>query len=99
MQRNEWRRKAAEQTCAKLNSERTSYFPLDMHGLRVDEGLQILTELLRSLSKVPGKKTLHVITGKGKHSQGGVSKMKSSIEAFLTERSLYYTVPVSRRAR
>jgi DNA-nicking Smr family endonuclease len=93
VQRNEWQRKAAQQTCAKMNSERTSYFPLDMHGLRVDEGLQILKELIKSLAKVPGKKTLHIITGQGKHSQGGVGKLKISIEAFLDERNLYYTVP------
>ena len=92
-ERNEWRLKAAEGTVKSMNSERSSYFPLDLHGLTTEEATLILKNLVESLSKVPGKKVLEVIVGQGRGSQRGISKLKPVVEDFLRSRNLFYSVP------
>ena len=93
-ERNEWSQMAAEKTAKRMNRDRLAYF-LDLHGLRVDEALMYLDKILQSVDRVPGKKVLHVITGVGRGSAGGISRLKPAVEGFLTERGLYYEVPDS----
>ena len=92
-ERNAWSAKAAEKTCLQMNSENSSYVPLDLHGLRVQEAIQVLDQLITSLKRVPGKNILCLITGRGRRSQGGVSKLKPAIESYLKERSVHFQVP------
>jgi len=92
-ERDEWQAKAAEMTVQNMNSDNSSYFPLDMHGLRVDEAIGVLKQLIASLARVPGKKTLHIITGKGNHSGQQGPRVKRSVEQFLAERSIFFNVP------
>ena len=86
---------AAEKTAKHMNRDRLAYYPLDLHGLRVDEALMCLDKILQSVDRKPGKKVFRVITGVGRGSAGGISRLKPAVEGFLTERGLYYEVPDS----
>ena len=55
---------------------------LDLHGMRVEEALDALnTFVIRAFTH--NHKTLMVVTGKGKHSPGGQSRMRPAVERWI----------------
>ncbi|UPR02345.1 Smr domain-containing protein [Chloropicon primus] len=89
----EWSAKAAEKMCQQINSGNSSYYRLDLHGLRVEEAIQAVSGLIPTLKDLPGGTVFHVITGRGRGSQGGVSKLKPALESYLKEESIHFQVP------
>ncbi|KAJ3633566.1 hypothetical protein MTP99_010505 [Tenebrio molitor] len=71
---------------------------IDLHGFYVREAIQVLDVFLdkeiRSLQNDDflDKKALMVITGRGKHSVGGVPKIKPAVIDRLKERNLKYAI-------
>jgi len=63
---------------------------VDFHGVFVKEALEILEQVLLQDC---GVKMLRLITGVGKHSEGGKAKIKPAIEEFLRQRGLHFTEP------
>lgn len=65
---------------------------VDLHGFSVNDAIRVLDEFLdRNIEQLEdesvGGKSLMVITGQGKHSAGGISKIKPVCDR-LTERRL-----------
>jgi DNA-nicking Smr family endonuclease len=79
----------------KKNSRKDT---IDLHGFYVREAIQVLDvfldEEIRSLQNDDflDKKALMVITGRGKHSVGGVPKIKPAVIDRLKERNLKYAI-------
>mmetsp|Transcript_11556 Transcript_11556/g.29400 ORF Transcript_11556/g.29400 Transcript_11556/m.29400 type:complete len:100 (+) Transcript_11556:722-1021(+) len=86
--------KAAKETCSAIGEAGKASYSLDLHGLQVEEAMLTLECLAKSVSKLEGKtKTLQIITGRGKGSQGGIPRIKLATESFLKENKLNFTIP------
>jgi len=68
---------------------------VDLHGLRVQEAIEYVQSILdkhevisreSSSNNDSGERVLYVITGRGKHSSSGKSKLKQALIKFLEER-------------
>ncbi|XP_072108934.1 NEDD4-binding protein 2 isoform X1 [Mobula birostris] len=70
---------------------------LDLHGLHVAEALQYLEEVLfqkiNEYQQKGGKAYLSVITGRGRHSQGGVARIKPVVIDYLKRQNFRFTEP------
>ncbi|XP_072920905.1 NEDD4-binding protein 2 isoform X1 [Hemitrygon akajei] len=70
---------------------------LDLHGLHVSEALQYLEEVLfqkiNECQQKGGKAYLSVITGRGRHSQGGVARIKPVVIDYLKRQNFRFTEP------
>lgn len=64
---------------------------LDLHGLYVDEAVEIVGERMRE-ERRRGGTGVWVIVGKGNHSEGGVAKIKPAVEEFCQREGLSLTV-------
>ncbi|KAF2643846.1 DUF1771-domain-containing protein [Massarina eburnea CBS 473.64] len=62
---------------------------VDLHGLFVEEAEDVLEERIRA-ARQRGETHLHVIVGKGNHSQGHVQKIKPRVEQVCHELGLKY---------
>ena len=62
---------------------------IDLHGLFVEEAEDVLEERIRA-ARQRGETHLHVIVGKGNHSQGHVQKIKPRVEQVCRELGLQY---------
>ncbi|KAF2867603.1 hypothetical protein BDV95DRAFT_527349, partial [Massariosphaeria phaeospora] len=62
---------------------------IDLHGLYVEEAEDVLEERIRAAS-ARGERHLHVIVGKGNHSQGHVQRIKPRVEQVCNELGLRY---------
>ena len=58
---------------------------LDLHGKTVDEALRLLPVFIAE-SFARGTRYVIVITGKGKHSRGGVSVLKPAVERWILQK-------------
>ena len=79
---------------AVLNTPETYDYMLDLHGQFVKEALEITRRTFRNVQQKltdgeispnldSNNHVFKVICGAGKHSEGGVGKLKVAIEAFL----------------
>jgi len=70
---------------------------LDLHGLHVDEALDILRDVLQMKETEPMEvrkdQHLTIVTGRGIHSRGGVAKIKPAIMTFLHRNNYHFTEP------
>ena len=62
---------------------------IDLHGQYVEEAEQILEQRIR-YAKQQGQTHLHVIVGKGNHSQDHIQKIKPRVEQICRELGLQY---------
>ena len=62
---------------------------IDLHGQFVEEAEDILEERIK-YARSTGQRHLHVIVGKGNHSQGHIQKIKPRVEQVCRELSLDY---------
>ncbi|KAK7496517.1 hypothetical protein BaRGS_00012169 [Batillaria attramentaria] len=78
-------RKILEAREARLNEEAT----LDLHGLHVDEAIAALKRVLEERERefqqkpVHNRRNMFVITGRGRHSQHGVARIRPAVLAHL----------------
>lgn len=57
---------------------------VDVHGLLVPEAIRV-TEMELRKALLAGHTSIRIITGKGKHSKGGIAKLKPAIMQHMTE--------------
>ncbi|KAF8844401.1 hypothetical protein BDN67DRAFT_963156 [Paxillus ammoniavirescens] len=89
-----------EQTIDRLNAEASAWIyqennrpgrvpadSVDLHDLRVVEAIEYAQAAIRDAEE-QGKTMLRLIVGKGKHSDGGVSRLKPAVEEDLRARGL-----------
>jgi NEDD4-binding protein 2 len=69
------------------NASRHSGNTIDLHGLHVDEALQVLAEKMRESSGV-----LEVITGRGIHSHNNIPKLKKAVVNYLYRNNINYCI-------
>eukprot|EP00951_Prasinocladus_malaysianus_P048147 scaffold655213_cov42-Prasinocladus_malaysianus.AAC.1 len=89
---------AAEAISAELNGPVDSVEALcrlDLHGLHVDEAIEVLERRLLKLEAARGAhkgmpRKLTVIVGRGKHSSGAEASLPRAVEAYLAERGNNY---------
>lgn len=62
---------------------------IDVHGQFAEEAEDILEQRIRA-DQARGQSHLHVIVGKGNHSDGGVQKLKPRVEKVCRELGLQY---------
>ncbi|KAL6781747.1 hypothetical protein ACKKBF_B09285 [Auxenochlorella protothecoides x Auxenochlorella symbiontica] len=67
------------------NSVHRNEFTLDLHGMHVEEALEVLKRHLHTFSKLghPGGVFLKIITGKGKHSTNQAPKLLPAVTRYL----------------
>ena len=69
-----------------LNPDPTSLV-MDSHGLNVSQACAVTSAFIRFHSKTP--KTIKLITGMGRHSEGG-GKLRPAIEGLIKSMGLHY---------
>ena len=65
---------------------------VDLHGLTVDQAVELLDRLLVSL-RSKGERELHVITGRGKNSGDVGPRIKPAVLGLLREKEVQFEVP------
>lgn len=89
-------RKTFRETFRRANANGDSLTSIDLHGLRVQEALDILDEYLEranaqaQMTGVANAK-LEVITGRGVHSVRNIPILKPAVDKHLRERGLRYS--------
>jgi hypothetical protein len=73
----------------RANNADTPADTIDLHGLFVEEAEEILEQRITAATK-RGEEGLHVIVGKGNHSQGGVRKLAPAVERICNQLGLRY---------
>ncbi|KAL0046380.1 hypothetical protein WJX82_010916 [Trebouxia sp. C0006] len=83
----EARQRANQAAYDSCNMSVTNRFKVDLHGLHVEEALQVLQQHLLSLGGLgcPGGVLLQVITGIGKHSTNGRPKILPAVIRYLSD--------------
>ncbi|KAL0032695.1 hypothetical protein WJX79_003892 [Trebouxia sp. C0005] len=83
----EARQRANQAAYDSCNVSVTNRFKVDLHGLHVEEALQVLEQHLLSLGGLgcPGGILLQVITGIGKHSTNGRPKILPAVIRYLSD--------------
>lgn len=81
------RRRANSTAYRTSNRSVTNTFKLDLHGLHVEEALQVLERHLVSLGGLghPGGIVLEVVTGLGRHSSAGQPRLLPAVVRFLSD--------------
>ncbi|XP_051897923.1 NEDD4-binding protein 2 [Pristis pectinata] len=89
--------RAAIKIFKQVNASLLPQNVLDLHGLHVDEALQCLEEVLfqkiNEYQQRGGKSYLSVITGRGRHSQGGVARIKPVVIDYLKRQNFRFMEP------
>lgn len=62
---------------------------LDLHGMKREQALQALARFVAA-AYTHKRKSVMVITGKGKHSAGGKSVLKPAVEEWILKQGRYY---------
>ncbi|KAI1167859.1 DUF1771-domain-containing protein [Nemania serpens] len=95
---NEGKRHAAEadkwyEEASKMifnaNNSHTAGDTIDLHGQSVEQALSILTGRIQR-DQQTGQTHLHVIVGKGNHSENHIQKLKPAVEELCQELRLQY---------
>ncbi|CAG9462390.1 unnamed protein product [Pedinophyceae sp. YPF-701] len=60
----------------------------DLHGLHVEEALEVLGEVLGLADQMPGRVELHLVTGRGNNSRENNPRIRSAVESRLTHLGL-----------
>lgn len=83
----EARHRANQAAYDSCNLSVTNRFKVDLHGLHVEEALQVLEQHLLSLGGLgcPGGVLLQVVTGVGKHSWNGRPKILPAVVRYLSD--------------
>ncbi|XP_041485019.1 uncharacterized protein LOC121431528 [Lytechinus variegatus] len=96
MKLKEANRRAAEMMLKQRKHE-TGANKLDLHNLHVEEALEALQEVLfereEQIRHGTPQRYLEVVTGRGRHSKGGVARLKPAVEKFLEQKGYRFTTP------
>ena len=85
-----YNKQASEYIFRENNSEgRVASDTIDLHGQFAEEAEDILEQRIR-YAKSTGQTHLHVIVGKGNHSQGHIQKIKPRVEQICQQEGLQY---------
>lgn len=70
-------------------------YSLDLHGLHVDEAIHTLRNFIanKQSERRADVRYISVVTGRGKHSLGGVAKIKPAVLNFLRDNKFRYSEP------
>ncbi|KAF8418962.1 hypothetical protein EV426DRAFT_577235 [Tirmania nivea] len=86
---NDYHRQAKDYIFRVNNADRAEN-EIDLHGLYVLEAKEVLGKRIRA-EKARGGTGLHVIVGKGNHSDGGVQRIKPAVEELCRELELQFS--------
>jgi hypothetical protein len=75
-------------TSISRNNSNSFEFKIDFHGVDVRNSIQFLNSILCHMSSTSSKFhsrkiIIHLVVGRGSHSQGGIPKLKPAIKSFL----------------
>lgn len=89
-------RRAAEAIFEERNSTIVNTFLADLHGMHVDEALERVHQYLIEfnkiqLDKLPSKKIIRFVTGRGKHSPDNVSRLSAALSHFFHQHGVHYS--------
>ncbi|KAF3160099.1 hypothetical protein TWF225_007950 [Orbilia oligospora] len=83
--------KQAAEYIFRVNNANQEEDTIDLHGLFVEEAEEILATRIEAARRQHAK-GLHVIVGKGIHSENHVQKIKPAVEKFCRDNNLVYSV-------
>jgi len=66
---------------------------VDFHGMHVKESLDALEELLNFCAVQQVTKLLRIITGRGKHSEGGKARIYPAVKSYLQDKGYNFNEP------
>ncbi|KAK6339582.1 hypothetical protein TWF718_008978 [Orbilia javanica] len=75
----------------RVNNANQEEDTIDLHGLFVEEAEEILATRIEAARRQHAK-GLHVIVGKGIHSENHVQKIKPAVERFCQDNNLVYSI-------
>ncbi|EWC46601.1 hypothetical protein DRE_04088 [Drechslerella stenobrocha 248] len=87
---NAYNKQAAEYIF-RVNNVDQAEDTIDLHGLFVEEAEEILATRIQA-AKRQRARGLHVIVGKGIHSENRVQKIKPAVEKFCRDNNLVYSI-------
>ncbi|KAF3909720.1 hypothetical protein AA313_de0209115 [Arthrobotrys entomopaga] len=82
--------KQASEYIFRVNNASQAEDTIDLHGLFVEEAEEILATRIEA-AKRQNARGLHVIVGKGIHSENHIQKIKPAVEKFCREHNLVYS--------
>jgi len=76
------------------NKSITNKWKVDLHGMGLHPAMQTFDQQFKTLKQMnnPGGVLMEVITGKGKHSDGGVAKIKTTVLSYLADANVQHGV-------
>jgi len=74
------------------NISRDNLQEIDLHGLTVNEALDVMQNHFKVVQEMGRACSVRVITGAGKHSEGGKAKIKPAAKEWLERMGLSFTV-------
>ncbi|KAK6329714.1 hypothetical protein TWF696_003581 [Orbilia brochopaga] len=83
--------KQASEYIFRVNNANVEEDTIDLHGLFVEEAEEILATRIQA-AKRQHARGLHVIVGKGIHSEDRVQKIKPAVEKFCRDNNLVYSM-------
>ncbi|KAJ6257950.1 hypothetical protein Dda_7740 [Drechslerella dactyloides] len=83
--------KQASEYIFRVNNANQEEDTIDLHGLFVEEAEEILATRIQA-AKRQHARGLHVIVGKGIHSESHVQKIKPAVEKFCRDNNLVYSM-------
>ncbi|KAF3933158.1 hypothetical protein ABW19_dt0206604 [Dactylella cylindrospora] len=83
--------KQASEYIFRVNNVNQEEDTIDLHGLFVEEAEEILATRIQA-AKRQHARGLHVIVGKGIHSENHVQKIKPAVEKFCRDNNLVYSI-------
>jgi flavodoxin len=76
------------------NKSITNKWKVDLHGMGLQPAMQRFDQQFKTLKAMnnPGGVLMEVITGKGKHSDGGVARIKNTVLSYLADANVPHGV-------
>lgn len=78
--------------CFRYHNPSFPAMPVDLHGLFVPEAMAIVKLLISDYSILRSKQ-IHLITGRGSHSENKTSRIRHAIVQYASARAIQYTLP------
>lgn len=78
--------------CFRYHNPSFPTMPVDLHGLFVSEAMAIVKLLIRDYSILRSKQ-IHLISGRGSHSENQTSRIREAILQYASARAIQYTLP------